>query len=128
MAQRRSIPVVAIILTLVLFPFVTIAGERLPASRRGSPTAPGGRGRFRPIAPKPHTPNDNPVFFNPETYLSGGVYAVSVTVGDFNGDGKADLAVANQCPQNNCSAGSVSVLLGNGDGTFQAAQSYSTGG
>src|SRR5262249_28100427 len=36
-----------------------------------------------------------------------------VAVGDFNGDGKADLAVANR------GANSVSVLLGNGDGTFQ---------
>ena len=34
----------------------------------------------------------------------------SVAVGDFNGDGKADLAVANQ---------SLVILLGNGDGTFQ---------
>ena len=36
-----------------------------------------------------------------------------MAVGDFNGDGKADLAVANY------SDNSVSVLLGNGDGTFQ---------
>ena len=43
-----------------------------------------------------------------------------VTVGDFNGDGKPDLAVANW-------GGSVSVLLGNGNGTFQAAVSYGTG-
>ena len=33
--------------------------------------------------------------------------------GDFNGDGKADLAVA--------TLGSVVILLGNGDGTFTAA-------
>jgi hypothetical protein len=39
----------------------------------------------------------------------------AVTVGDFNGDGKADLAVANG------SSGTVTVLLGNGDGTFTAA-------
>ena len=37
----------------------------------------------------------------------------SVAVGDFNGDGKADLAVANAASDN------VSVLLGKGDGTFQ---------
>ena len=37
----------------------------------------------------------------------------SVAVGDFNGDGAQDLAVANFNSSN------VSVLLGNGDGTFQ---------
>jgi hypothetical protein len=39
----------------------------------------------------------------------------SVAVGDFNGDAKADLAVAND------NSDTVSILLGNGDGTFTAA-------
>ena len=47
----------------------------------------------------------------------------SVAVGDFNGDGKLDLAVANIQQL----AGNVSVLLGNGDGTFQAAQNFDAG-
>ena len=38
----------------------------------------------------------------------------SVAVGDLNGDGKADLAVAN------VGSNTLSVLLGNGDGSFQA--------
>ena len=42
----------------------------------------------------------------------------SVVVGDFNGDGKLDIALAG--------GGGVSVLLGNGDGTFQAAGNYDT--
>ena len=42
-------------------------------------------------------------------------------MGDFNGDGKLDLAVANFVDS------SVSVLLGNGDGTFQVAVDYGTG-
>ena len=46
----------------------------------------------------------------------------AVAVGDFNGDGKPDLAVANST-----SANTVSVLLGNGNGTFQAAVSFATG-
>jgi hypothetical protein len=47
-------------------------------------------------------------------YGTGAAYQSSVAVGDFNGDGKADLAV-------DSGGGNVSVLLGNGDGTFQAA-------
>ena len=55
----------------------------------------------------------------------GGIYpwgALSVTVGDFNGDGKLDLAVADSFN------GDASVLLGNGDGTFQTALNYAAGG
>ena len=45
----------------------------------------------------------------------------SVAVGDFNRDGIQDLAVANTDSSN------VSVLLGNGDGTFQAAVNFDVG-
>jgi len=47
-----------------------------------------------------------------------------VAIGDFNGDGKLDLAVANY---NNGETGSASILLGNGDGTFQAHTDYAAG-
>jgi hypothetical protein len=52
---------------------------------------------------------------------------MSVTSGDFDGDGKADLATADD-PSNPASgniADSVSVLLGNGDGTFKDARRFS---
>jgi hypothetical protein len=62
------------------------------------------------------------------TYGSGGARASSVSVGDVNGDGKPDLVVANYCASTDCTNGSVGVLLGNGDGTFQAAVTYSSGG
>jgi hypothetical protein len=47
---------------------------------------------------------------------------IAVLIADFNNDTKLDLAVVNNnCPTLPCTAvGSVSVLLGNGDGTFQA--------
>jgi len=47
----------------------------------------------------------------------------SVAAGDFNGDGKLDLAVANS----GYFVGYVSVLLGKGDGTFLPAVNYTTG-
>ena len=53
--------------------------------------------------------------------VGAGTYPTSVAVGDFNGDGKADLAVTNG------SANTVSILLGKGDGTFQAAVNYGAG-
>jgi hypothetical protein len=63
------------------------------------------------------------------TYGSNGSNARSVAVADANGDGKPDLVVVNLCAStSNCGTGSVSVLLGNGDGTFQAAASYDSGG
>src|SRR6266568_4518891 len=63
--------------------------------------------------------------FNPQTeYVAGSQQGPSnIVVGDFNGDGKPDLAVANFGDWN------VYVLLGNGDGTFQVARSvYFNGG
>jgi hypothetical protein len=62
------------------------------------------------------------------SYGSGGASASSVAVADVNGDGKPDLLVANHCASSDCANGSGGVLLGNGDGTFQAAVSYSSGG
>jgi FG-GAP-like repeat len=43
-----------------------------------------------------------------------GKQPISVGVGDFNRDGKPDLAVSNEA------SNTVTVLLGNGDGTFPA--------
>src|SRR5262245_98312 len=52
--------------------------------------------------------------------VDAGTYGpYSMQVGDFNGDGRPDLATSNDHR-------SVSVLLSNGDGTFQPARNTST--
>ena len=53
--------------------------------------------------------------------FGAGVRPNAVAVGDFNGDGKADLAVANT------GSGNISVLTGIGDGTFKPNVNYSAG-
>jgi hypothetical protein len=62
-----------------------------------------------------------PSFFTPVGYPVGRNPDAIVTA-DFNGDGKLDLATADLV------SSTVSVLLGNGDGTFQPAVATAAGG
>jgi hypothetical protein len=64
--------------------------------------------------------------FQPAHTFAAGVFPDSVVVGDFNGDGIPDLAVADGGDQQGNGQG-VSLLLDNGDGTFQAPRTFSAG-
>ena len=59
------------------------------------------------------------------TYGGGSASVYSLVAGDFNGDGKLDLAAGAGTDQ--VDGGVLMVLLGNGDGTFQAAKNISVG-
>ena len=62
--------------------------------------------------------------FHSEVNYPVASYALDLKVGDFNGDGKLDLVTVDPC---DCDTSTVSVLLGNGDGTFQAHAEFNVG-
>src|SRR5687768_13953840 len=59
--------------------------------------------------------------FGPAQSFGAGNAPSAVTAGDFNSDSNRDLAIANNLSNN------VSILLGNGDGTFQTANNFAAG-
>jgi hypothetical protein len=61
--------------------------------------------------------------FQPLSTLAAGLSETVVAQGDFNGDGNLDIAAGNAVWQ----ANELFILLGNGDGTFQAPVSYPVG-
>jgi hypothetical protein len=61
-------------------------------------------------------------------YPLDGFFPSSAAVADLNGDGKIDIVVSNEnCGNFTCANGTLSVLLGNGDGSFQPQVPYSAG-
>ncbi len=87
---------------------------RRPSNRRGN------RRRPAVFRPRPDFLEDRCLltFLPPADYAIGGNPS-AVAVADFNGDGKLDIVAA----QSASTASTVTVLLNNGDGTFQAGSS-----
>jgi hypothetical protein len=65
--------------------------------------------------------NDDGTFETGVTYPTTGTGTDAVVIDDFNGDGKLDLVAISDTAQQ---TQQLSVLLGKGDGTFAAAQSF----
>lgn len=67
-------------------------------------------------------------FTGGRTYGLGGWLYAPIVAQDFNGDGKVDIVMASACSENansghnSCPEGTLSILLGNGDGTMQGAR------
>jgi hypothetical protein len=75
-----------------------------------------------PPAPAPkRVASSRPSNFALQVTYPVGLKPYAVAVGDFNGDGRQDVVVSN------IGSDTVSVLLGNGDGTFGAATSFAVG-
>lgn len=108
-----------------------VNSSQLRANIPASDIAHAGTASVTVINPRPGGGSSNAIFFSfgamgyapslAKTDFSVGLQPDSVAVGDFNGDGKLDLAVAN------ARSGNVSILLGEGDGTFYPAVNYAAG-
>jgi len=106
-----------------------VSAEQLTATVTSTLIASGGTGWI--TVSNPGVPTSNVVYLpvNGATSAITGITRTATVgsspdrqaMGDFNGDGILDLAVGN------IGSGTVSILLGNGDGTFQSQQTYNTG-
>lgn len=65
--------------------------------------------------------------FQPLVNYPVDAFPIGIATGDFNGDGNLDLVTANNGANNDNTGSTVSVLLGDGTGAFQAQQSISVG-
>jgi uncharacterized protein (TIGR03437 family) len=72
--------------------------------------------------------NGDGTFRQPSTIVSGGLAGSVVVTADFDGDGKPDLAVGTAEPGDSVLNGSVTILRGDGKGSFQNVATYATPG
>lgn len=108
-----------------------VSGSQLKAAVPASDTASPGTASITVTNPGPGAAASNVVFFEvvvpasavtfSASTVATGQYPEGIVAADFNGDGKIDLAVANG------GDGTVSILLGNGDGTFAPRVDYPAG-
>src|SRR2546427_5557743 len=102
-----------------------VSGAQLKATIFSTDIAKAGTAWVKVVNPSPGGGTSNVAFLEitrptssvalSTSYVRAGSSPASVVAGNFNGDGKLDLAVANAGSNN------VSMLLGNGDGTFKPA-------
>lgn len=108
-----------------------VSSSQLTATVPAEEIATAGTASITVVNPASGGGTSNVAFFTvatpPASLLFGPAYSLtsnsptSVAAGDFNGNGKLDLAVAS------FSNRTVSILHGNGDGTFQSAVVYGVG-
>jgi FG-GAP-like repeat/FG-GAP repeat len=65
--------------------------------------------------------------FQTQSEYQAGYAPIAVGVADLNGDGRLDLAVVNNGNDSNGHPGTVTILLGNGDGSFTTGKAFNTG-
>jgi hypothetical protein len=107
-----------------------VSGSELTTTVPASNVAMAGTASVTVSSPAPGGGVSNPELLsitNPRAVIAlgaavgeGPVGPTSVVVADFNGDGKPDVAIPN-------TSNTVSILLGNGDGTFKTPATYATG-
>jgi len=108
-----------------------ISGAQISAALTATDLVAPSSGSVSVVNPSPGGGQSNAVwmpvgFPSPAPVLTGtaqptGTGPAALTAADFNTDGKLDLAIANS------GANTVSILLGNGDGTFAPRADYATG-
>src|SRR6202167_799431 len=127
-SARVSRPEILLVVLCIIAAAVTLPSTAWSQVNAGKNSLP--QGSFARNLP---SGSGGPLFLNPMLFGSGATGTDGVAVADLNGDGKLDLAVSNACPPRSefCGGGYegyVSILLGNGDGTFQPAVTYDAGG